>query len=59
MPVDPLEHLLDENQPAPPPLVDEYIDVVEASDQWSDWRATLATQMYNEWKTNRGQENMA
>ncbi|GFY86781.1 hypothetical protein Acr_05g0004200 [Actinidia rufa] len=55
MPVDPLEHLLDENQTAPPPiLVDEYIDVVKASDQWSDWRATLATQMYNEWKTNIG-----
>ena len=59
MPVDPLEHLLDENQPATSPLLDEYIDMVEASDEWSAWRATLATQMYNEWKTNRGQGNMA
>ena len=59
MPVDLLEHLLDENQSAPPPLVDEYIDVVEALDQWYDWRATLATPMYNEWKTNRGHGNVA
>ena len=36
MPVDPLEHLLDENHPAPPQLVDEYIDAMEASNQWSD-----------------------
>ncbi|GFS37804.1 hypothetical protein Acr_00g0054040 [Actinidia rufa] len=53
MPVDPLEHLLDKNQQPTPPLVDEYIDVVEPSDEWSAWRATLATQI--KWKLDCGQ----
>ncbi|KAF7123323.1 hypothetical protein RHSIM_Rhsim12G0012100 [Rhododendron simsii] len=41
--------------PQPDEEDDEYIDVVEASDQWSEWRATLANQMFNEWQANRGQ----
>ncbi|CAL5417530.1 unnamed protein product [Camellia sinensis] len=49
----------DENEEMnPPPLAtelgDEMIDVVEASDQWSEWRTALATQMFNEWQTSRG-----
>ncbi|GFZ00794.1 RNA-binding (RRM/RBD/RNP motifs) family protein [Actinidia rufa] len=46
-------------QQSTPPLVDEFINVVETSDQWSAWRDTLATQMYNEWKTNRGMSKRA
>lgn len=50
----------DENQEMNPPLPatelgDEIIDVVEASDQWSEWRTALATQMFNEWQASRGQ----
>ena len=42
----------DENEEMnPPPLAtelgDEMIDVVKASDQWSEWRTALATQMFN------------
>lgn len=38
---------------APPPQPDEeeeYIDVVEGSCQYSEWRTTLANQMFNECK---------
>ena len=33
---------------------DEYIDVVETSNQWTEWRDALATQMYNEFQANVG-----
>ncbi|KAF7129580.1 hypothetical protein RHSIM_Rhsim10G0122700 [Rhododendron simsii] len=48
-------------QPPPPQPDedDEYIDVVEASVQWSEWRAPLANQMFNEWQANRGQNGMS
>ncbi|KAM6543783.1 hypothetical protein CsatB_008230 [Cannabis sativa] len=32
----------------------EIIDTVEASTQWTEWRNTLAMQMYNEWRLPRG-----
>ena len=32
----------------------EIIDTVEASTQWTEWRNTLAMQMYNEWRLHRG-----
>ncbi|XP_028097428.1 uncharacterized protein LOC114297232 [Camellia sinensis] len=52
----------DENEEMnPPPLAtelgDEMIDVVEASDQWSEWRTALATQMFNEWQASRGMDD--
>ncbi|CAL5336750.1 unnamed protein product [Camellia sinensis] len=49
----------EENQEMNPPpptteLGDKMINVVEASDQWSEWRTVLATQMFNEWQASRG-----
>lgn len=49
IPVDPLDDK--EHYPLIPPpteLGDEFIDVAETSDQWSDWRTALANQMFNE-----------
>ncbi|KAF5933460.1 hypothetical protein HYC85_029631 [Camellia sinensis] len=52
----------DENEEMnPPPLAtelgDEMIDVVKASDQWSEWRTALATQMFNERQASRGMDD--
>ncbi|KAL7215875.1 hypothetical protein ACSBR1_027925 [Camellia fascicularis] len=52
----------DENEEMNPPLPttelgDEMIDVIEASDQWSEWRTALATQMFNEWQASRGMDD--
>ncbi|CAL5340926.1 unnamed protein product [Camellia sinensis] len=49
MPMDPLEVDLDDTLPNNQETGDEYIDIIEGSDQWSNWRDTLANQMYNEW----------
>ncbi|CAL5441922.1 unnamed protein product [Camellia sinensis] len=49
MPMDPLEVDLDDTLPNNQETRDEYIDTIEGSDQWSNWRDTLANQMYNEW----------
>ncbi|GAB2297269.1 hypothetical protein Dimus_031379, partial [Dionaea muscipula] len=58
MSVDPLEPQLDD-------YVDElgdtyieqveptYIEQVEPTDQWTDWRTTLANHMFNEWQHSR------
>ena len=32
--------------------VDDFIATVEPSDQWSDWRDTLANIIYTEWQEN-------
>ncbi|CAL5406043.1 unnamed protein product [Camellia sinensis] len=54
MPVDPFEFELN-NTPIPQPdLGEEFINTVEPSNQWSDWRDTLANIMFNEWQANRG-----
>ncbi|CAL5403039.1 unnamed protein product [Camellia sinensis] len=49
MPMDPLEVDLDDTLPNNQETGNEYIDTIEGSDQWSNWRDTLANQMYNEW----------
>ncbi|CAL5395496.1 unnamed protein product [Camellia sinensis] len=49
MPMDPLEVDLDDTLPNNQETGDEYIDTIEGSDQWSNWRDTLANQTYNEW----------
>ncbi|GMP27754.1 hypothetical protein CsSME_00003604 [Camellia sinensis var. sinensis] len=53
MPMDPLEVDLDDTLPNNQETGNEYIDTIEGSDQWSNWRDTLANQMYNEWLANR------
>ncbi|XP_028119221.1 uncharacterized protein LOC114316741 [Camellia sinensis] len=53
MPMDPLEVDLDDTLPNNQETGDEYIDTIGRSDQWSNWRDTLANQMYNEWLANR------
>ncbi|XP_028052513.1 protein ALP1-like [Camellia sinensis] len=57
MPMDLVDDENEEMNPLPPAteLGDEMIDVVEASDQWSERRTALATQMFNEWQASRGQ----
>ena len=57
MPMDLDDDENEEMNPSPPAtkLGDEMIDVVEASDQWSEWRIALATQMFDEWQASRGQ----
>ena len=48
MAVDPLENEFNDI----PENMDntEYIDTVEPSDEWSDWRDNLAMDMYNDWR---------
>ncbi|CAL5382364.1 unnamed protein product [Camellia sinensis] len=53
MPVDPLEEDLDETFPNQTEIWEDYIDTIEASGQWTDWRDTLANQMYNECMDDR------
>ncbi|KAL7242858.1 hypothetical protein ACSBR1_015286 [Camellia fascicularis] len=49
MPMDLDDDENEEMNPPPPAteLGDEMIDVIEASDQWREWRTALATQMFN------------
>ena len=59
MPVDPIEDELEEEELEEEPEEeleeeDDYINTVEGSEQWTDWRTTLAGHMYNEWLANRG-----
>ncbi|KAL7185419.1 hypothetical protein ACSBR2_027372 [Camellia fascicularis] len=59
MPMD-LDDDENEEMNPPPPAIelgDEMIDVIEASDQWSEWRTALATQMFNEWQASRGMDD--
>ncbi|KAL5732702.1 hypothetical protein ACOSQ2_027515 [Xanthoceras sorbifolium] len=35
------------------PNESEYIDVVESSDEWSQWRDGLADEMFNAWMLHR------
>ncbi|KAL7265388.1 hypothetical protein ACSBR1_003204 [Camellia fascicularis] len=59
MPMDLDDNENEEMNPPPPAteLGDEMIDIVEASDQWSEWRTALATQMFNEWQASRGMDD--
>ncbi|XP_058189581.1 uncharacterized protein LOC131307189 [Rhododendron vialii] len=57
MPNDPFAQVNDNQQEAHETEEDEFIDVVEAINQWSEWRTTLATQMFNEWQANRAHGN--
>lgn len=57
MPNDPFAQVNDNQQEAHETEEDEFIDVVEATNQWSEWRTTLATQMFNEWQANRAHGN--
>ena len=50
---DPLENIETPTQNSED-MGDEYIDVVETSNQWTEWRDALATQMYNEFQANVG-----
>ncbi|KAK6132317.1 hypothetical protein DH2020_033941 [Rehmannia glutinosa] len=51
MSVDPLEHLFpaDVFNHYGVEGLDEYIDVVETNQEWSDWRDHIAMSMYNDW----------
>ena len=54
MPVDPFEFELNNTHIPQPNLREEFINTVEPSNQWSDWRDTLANIMFNKWQANRG-----
>ncbi|XP_028077682.1 uncharacterized protein LOC114279606 [Camellia sinensis] len=56
MVVDPLEDDPDladalQNQP---PMGDDFIETVETSNEWTEWRDTFAMQLYNNWLANGG-----
>ena len=50
---DPLENIETPTQNSED-MGDEYIDTIETSNQWTEWRDALATQMYNEFQANVG-----
>ena len=50
---DPLENIETPTQNSED-MGDEYIDVVETSNQWTEWRDALELQMYNEFQANVG-----
>ena len=54
MTLDPFEAELDEAIANQHDMGDEYIDTIETSDHWTDWRDALATQMYNDFLASRG-----
>ncbi|KAL3534882.1 hypothetical protein ACH5RR_003343 [Cinchona calisaya] len=57
MPVDPVEVDLDEesedDEGAPVELDGEPITLVDPSDKWTNWRQTLANQMFDQWMQSR------
>ncbi|KAG8380517.1 hypothetical protein BUALT_Bualt06G0023900 [Buddleja alternifolia] len=59
MAVDPLEYELERDvveeilAQDPEEVEAEYITTVENSNEWTNWRHNLATQMFNEWMQNR------
>lgn len=49
MPVDPLENdILHFEEPHDD--IDSYVEVVESSQEWTNWRDSLAAAMYSEWR---------
>lgn len=52
MSVDPHEHELDNLEEEDND--DDYIDTVETSGQWTDWRDAFAQHIYQEWQARRG-----
>lgn len=50
MAIDPMEDLLVQHVEE---IEGDPINVVESSPQWSNWRDNLATEMFEEWTTNR------
>ncbi|KAK9274302.1 hypothetical protein L1049_019116 [Liquidambar formosana] len=51
MPTDPFAELLfTENYTIPHGQSLEYVDV---TDQWQDWKDTMANEMFNEWRASR------
>ncbi|KAG8382550.1 hypothetical protein BUALT_Bualt05G0089000 [Buddleja alternifolia] len=57
MPIDPLDHLFPDGYVNNGDAEDkvDFIDTVESSTEWSNWRDSIANAMFNEWKgsTNR------
>uniref|UniRef100_A0A5B7AF72 Putative nuclease HARBI1 isoform X1 n=1 Tax=Davidia involucrata TaxID=16924 RepID=A0A5B7AF72_DAVIN len=51
MPVDPLEDEYDNTQQTDRGM--DFIDTVEASNEWSNWRQNLAVEMFNDWMASR------
>lgn len=50
MSVDPIEQEVNDQVISQDSSV-EFVDTVETSQQWVNWRDELATTMYNEWRT--------
>ena len=54
---DPLEDRLDieiERNGLQENIQENYIDIIDPSSEWTMWRDTLATQMFNSWRAQRG-----
>ncbi|XLR27154.1 hypothetical protein S83_055054, partial [Arachis hypogaea] len=44
---------LDEFLPVEEEAPDELIDVVENTNEWTQWRDNITIEMYEEWRTSR------
>lgn len=44
--------LLDEFLPVGEEAADEFIDVVENTNQWTQWRDNISIEMYKKWRTS-------
>lgn len=54
MSYDPLEAAVIQQEENQLPEVDEYIDTVESSPEWTNWHDQLAMNMYDDWMAHRG-----
>jgi hypothetical protein len=50
MPVDPLEEEMDQQDHTHIRTNNDPITQIEASDEWSAWRTTMANEMFNSWR---------
>jgi hypothetical protein len=48
--VDPLEEELDQHDQRHIGINNDPITQIEASDEWSAWRTTMANEMFNSWR---------
>ena len=53
MSTDPMEDELDAQEQVN--FGDDFIDTVETSNEWTDWRDNLANDMFHDWMASRGQ----
>ena len=53
MPIDPLDVEMQETNLQSEELDDELITHIESTDEWTNWRDTLAQEMFTMWRSSR------